>query len=471
MEKIIMITSLICALVNIFNISNMDLDYLYLTFIPLIFSLMTTIFYPFMKRLMKVNIIVNLIMGLLLVRYSFMPTLMLIENDYGGLGYNPDRDSINLAILIMLIEMISIFIAFIIYYIKIGKSDKIKKNNLLLNAYIVGKKSIYITFIVIYVCLIILYPQLIKSYSFFIFSSDMNEIESMGVINTIANMIFTISKSAILFMVLNYYKNKYDKNKPKEKIYFIKSLVISIIISSFYIGSNRGYIVTNYIATMLIVIYLYPRFKKTIIKLFAITGISIILILTNYRNFGNYGSENTIESLISSVKSSNVASLLQMYAAGPRNVAIAIETKEYMLNDKYKPELLLNDVIYSIPKIGESTRNDSAVYYYNYTYYRNGIAQDQIMPLVGESYIALSFIGPLLIPMICCYSALYLSYKAKQTHYIDIKYVYYIISIWLGLSSVLNFAILGQVMFYNCIPIIVLLILKNEKFTNKMVEV
>lgn len=246
---------------------------------------------------------------IILVRYLIQPFLIILSNGHLNNRMPEAReDSYPVAILIYGIEL---FIACIVIkqwfpiYVRKYKKEYIAKKQIPLNSY---GKNVLIVFSLF---------LLIR------FNSWMPGLKILGLkepISTIAVVfdatIFNCLK-VFVFIFLLIEAKKHSNNKINFQIYFGLAFIAAIFNFISYFGSNRSFIYETAIATITILIAIYPQYKKKI--LVVLLPLSLAIMIISYVN-KQFSKENasTFQSQDSKVVTSNI---VEEYANGFWTVA------------------------------------------------------------------------------------------------------------------------------------------------------
>lgn len=184
---------------------------------------------------------------------------------------------------------------------------------------------------------------------------------------------------------------------------------------------------------------LYPYFKKIIIIVPAI----ILILIASFLKSG----VNSVFDLIT-VTSGDA------YFAGPVSVNNAIGLAK---SCSVGITNIIYDFFNNMPIVNHFIKSgNSTVYLYNLYLGRifSNSSGDQIIPLVGQSYI---FFGWILSPLLSVVSIILMRIADKQFFYATnyMKYVWAFISIWFGLETILNMTINLSWIYIRIIPLFI----------------
>lgn len=425
----------------------------YLIMLSILFELVLIFIFRYKCDLKNFSIIIMIIIGFF--RYSLIPFYLIInQSSFMKRSNMILDDSRNYMVLVLLIvEMISIVLSVIIF----SKNNIIYRTN---NLRKIGSSKVYVASFIIFIIIISFSPQIRSYYSFFLIGNT-DDIDSMinGGVFYILNFILMIGKTGILFILLNKYSNTRHEIKNKS-IKILYCVIIAIITSSIYRGGNRGYLLMNYLSTILVLICVFRDNIKIIIYPMIISLLVILGSITAYRTFGYNNVDSTYTQ---TVDKEFISDYSQMYLAGPDNILIAIKSRENL--DLIKgSKMLVSDMMFTVPILGKPFREISTVSLFNNKFYNHSEFQDQIVPLVGEGYITLGILGAFILPFIVFSLAIKFYYKFMSSNTFEEKYLYAFLSIWFALGSIYNMNILIQTIVHHSLPLIIIIIIRNRTY-------
>lgn len=344
--------------------------------LPLIYGVVYVLFItPIRGRLNNIYIYVFIIVSF--TRYVLLPLLITLTKLYGGRSLIPPMDeSFRTAIYLMSYEMIIVFL----FSYWIFRKYKAPNNDGIINY---PKSTIvYIIFIGLSLLLSLIFPASLNSFSFLKVGSNFTGLGEVSIVISFITYLLVISKFLIFLLVLNYLKKRYEMNN--NKIYVILSLMFVFINITIFFGNNRAdYLITT-IASVLLFFKLYPSFiRRTIIPL-----IIIAIIVTTYIN------ENRNHTTLTDGEDSllDITNTLQIYLAGPYNVAISIEAAKFNEDERnildlghelLRPVMGLNVILKQFDVKSTSHFFNERIFYSDH--------MSQIIPMIGQGYFYLGF--------------------------------------------------------------------------------
>ncbi len=232
-------------------------------------------------------------------------------------------------------------------------------------------------------------------------------------------------------------------------------VLLSAIICT--LGSNR----TNLIYMLLCIIALFSIKVKRIPFYIIISGaIFISPYLTNYTQARASTDIETFTQTLQEVNNETIILTLQVYFQAPQTV-LNLNARDAS-KDRFT---LFNSFFESFPFLGKGLRDKSGTYYYNMYIYRSDITKDQVYPFGAEIDKNLGLLGLVsiyfLIGMMFCVLESYFltSINLQQPSIVLLCIIY--ISIYLNAVNVLSLSVLGQFLFYNSFPLLLIILLSK----------
>ena len=236
-------------------------------------------------------------------------------------------------------------------------------------------------------------------------------------------------------------------------------IIISFIISIFFVNGNsitdsnvsRWTMIVTTIISLYYIIRLYPSYVKKIMAI-AIPVLSIILIMgtvlkvSSSIGYNNLNIKNIIEKQMT-YKNINA------YFSGPNNVIESMELNSIIdSNQISRKKILISDIFANFPLLNKLTNplyNTNSLF--NYYHYKSFIAVDQIIPLVGQTYIIFSIFFPVII-FVITYLSLYFTDMIKCESDFLKQYCFIYLAFFLSLGNCLNFTIMLQNVWIHVLP-------------------
>ncbi len=276
----------------------------------------------------------------------------------------------------------------------------------------------------------------------FVFSQDKSEsMDKWG------NLLLIYSKYFFPFSI--YCLASIIEFEKKDKI--IINLVLSvlvILVLLFSLSSNRQSMVYPIIGLLAGFSGKILRFRITPLIITAGLGIYMLFMFKEMRSI------NITSPEIETIGMKGTATTIQIYGGGPQIVAPAIDMK-------LKHNTIFSSFFSSVPVFGKPLRERSGVAVYNIALYAfSGVAEDQVFPTAAECFAN----GGLLLVIVFfilagfAYAALnrlFLSNSASDVLY---RGVLFYLALLLNSSFLLSFQVMGQFLFYNSVPALMIII-------------
>lgn len=446
---------LVCSIISlVIQALNTNEGYRFMFFLPFFFGLNLALFCNWLKCFYQ-SYVIKLILLTMFIRYIIMPLCIVFSENYGGVGYNPQNNILEFSIFLMIYEMLFVF--FIInFYLKNKLYKLSNKNKTSINYF--KKNIIFSIIILIGIGLLIIFPGYLSKYKF-ILSLD----QGFGEIEKLSNsfdgaiqLFIDYSKICLIIIFINKFKHLYDNSG--KKIYLYLSYIIVLPTILFITGTSRLSIVLSALTYLILFINIFPEYKRRTIYIFCSLLITTVVISTTYKIFGTGINEISHED-------SNLSWLavsLQQYFAGPRNVALAIDANEKLINlDRYI--IFINDFFRNIPFLGKViSKGVTSTELFNLNIYNKEGINDQIIPLIGQSLI---YFGYILSPILSCIFyilAIKLERLMNIDNRIEFKYIYISLFIWFSLSNMTNMQFLVPSVFASFIPMYIIFCLNRK---------
>lgn len=439
----------IVALVVLFK-TNLSLFYV----LPLIVSICTLILSKQLTRI-KNSFIIYIFYAQFFIKYSLIPLLYderIIIYHYKEVYF------------VMILELISIFLT--IYFFT--KRDSEFNNNKRYKYLIIPKFDLKAKLIL---CLLFAYLVVnyvgVKTMITFLGSTSNFAIETSSNDDMISEggyigLVFTSLRflvTLLLFSVIYRSKIKKDKNKV------IIMLFMSLILSLFIIGTSRFSILQYLMASVCLILYLFPNKKRMISILSVFMLVLVVSISTIYKSI-------IIQSKNTATIDFNIASygMLNAYFSGPSNVDTGIGTLISMKNISTF-NLIVNDVFKNIPGLTTLSNSDiTTTKFFNNTNYKTVFSsEDQIPPLVAFSAAHYSIYLSAFYSILFVWFALYFEKKSLKSKEIILKYIFILFAIKFSFVTMQNFSSIIGSIFSTLIIFTPILLLKNKLNVNRYI--
>jgi hypothetical protein len=379
------------------------------------------------------------------VRYVITPLSIVLTGEFYRPGIFTSKESINLAVLIMIFELISVYLT-----LYIAQRYYSKKNLILIENELkpLSHKFVLILFLLLAIPIVLIIdPNLLLPTNFLIVNENYEKVQLEmsfdGIYSTLASLI----KPIFFLIILSIFREQYDKSSRKIFIYL--SFILVILFMGFYTGTKRWEIVFSGIIGLYLMKKIYINTPKIMNILVTIIMVSSFISASLYKfSWAIQNSTSPIKDIFV-----EMFSMFQDYFGGPRVVANSIE-----MANKYGESIglytFINDFIGSIPVIsGFVNQSDRINVYFNM--YHNIPGNNLITPMIGIGY-SYFIIFPPLFSVICYWLLVKVDYKLAISKSIEYKYLYLYIGLYLSMSMGFN----TQIIFSKfLIPFLVLIIL------------
>lgn len=442
----------ICLMIGIFIMDLNNYAYKFLFILPILYGVLFVLVIPIFIKEKKYGPGLILLYIITFIRYVIMPILLKETYYYRDARYQPENTSLNIAILIMIVELISIALMVIIFY-KIPNSNKIvaelsKEEN--------QNRKLMLGFVLI-ICFIIVLrnPNVLKFFNFFLIQES-TQIYTQEALNASTLQVLAISWIRVLLPVLWIKCCKEKLLKTKNDIWCYIAMIGPLLAITFFNGTSRSSIIMPAYAYTLILGKTFPKYKKRIqISIISVASIAV-LSLTLFKSFGHN---------VNSVNSINIqwlANYLQAYFGGPHNMAIAIETKKMFINE-IGIGTFLSDILGPITIIGKPFRNSlSTPELFNYKFFGSNVSFDQVIPTAGESYMFFGILGCCIFSMIIVYIICKLDFNYFKEESIELGFLYAITACQAAFNLPQNLTILLSNLYNTFIPMLILFLLNRK---------
>lgn len=449
-NTLISIISLIVSVIILY--SEVETGYQLLFILPLLYALLIklskSIFVYARSNIGFISIIV-----VTFIRYVVTPLVLIISGYYSGFGSSPTEETMLYAFLLMIYEMIAVFITINL----VGRNLKgnivkeISRNNYLRSSFVLFLFSV---FALLY---LLKFPNILVPNNLLIIKDEIKQFTLDFQFSGALILINACLRIAILIMILDFFKRRYDRLPI-----FSYPLLSSIALISYLAlmtGIARWDILISAFVGTYILVWLYPEYSKIIrLSIFSVVGIAIISI-TVYKFF----HITSFDEIQLRLFLEEIFKQFQAYFSGPRNVGQAIEMNN-SLGGNISFITLINDFIGSIPGVSSFINQaDRINMYYNYHIYGTLFFASQIIPMIGVGYSYFGFIGAPFFTVICIYLSLKFGLMTLNEDRIEFKYIYSYASIWLALCMGFNTQIIFGWFATIFIPMYILFSL-NRKF-------
>lgn len=357
--------------------------------------------------------------------------------------------------MISLVMYLAFIVGWDIKYVKM--KDSIANDEIISESEL-NRKSIRIvsiTFLVFGLISLILFFQDLDSYLLNIFSShsqDIIEKEDSKLISLFANLAkFFLPISIFGFISLIDLENK---SKLNQYILLIVFLIITIV---FTLNTNRQSMVYPILA-LFAGFARHVKFKALPVIFVGIFALSYLFAFQNIRSSESFDFTDSME------ETEDLISDIQVYAGGAHMIAPIFKSNDIK-------HTIFYSFFESVPILGKPLREKSGVEYYNKLFYDGADWRDQVFLTPAECYVNGRYPLVILFFLLIGYFYSYLNMKFIHTENSQFLYhatLFYFILLF-NSSILLSFQVMGQFLFYNSLPALIILYMYNKatKTTNE----
>lgn len=421
---LLLIINIIVLLICILESLNVSSVYKSIVLIPIFYVFLFLMFRRYLSFTTPGIIMINIIS---FFRYAVTPMVILLTEEFNWMAKN--YLYIDEAIIIIIIEMIAIFVTIALYNPLIYPRKR--KNN----------SSIFL--IALSVAFILFFTNKSLTGNLKILDSeemnDINAEETSGFVSILWQMLCVYIYASIILYLRNWKGEKIENLKLYISL-FCCLLYLAIIFTGQYTIS-RWYSIVTLIASIFWLMKLYPN-KTTTITLWTVIPAGVVLTIATILKNTLVGLEGDSTDIIGSIFN---ATSMDTYFAGPVNVNSAIGVNE---NTEVGIESAFEDIFNNFPVLNHFLeKKNASVHIYN-----NYLARtDQILPLVGQSFI---WFGYLFTPLLSIFSVVMVKRNdSKYSNSYGIKtYLYAFVAIWCAIMPILNFTIWMSWVYLRIVP-------------------
>lgn len=405
--------------------TDKDSPYKFYFLVPLIYSIIILIFNRISKNILYIGMMT--LLAIMYCKYIITPFINCLSGYRLWRGVLPKETYLEYGVWLTIFEMIAVLFTINIFE-KFFYRDRVK-----VQITAPKRNGIYLCVVFLSIILLVLFPSLLNRLHFVFSSSsyDISTIQANGFVTTI----FDFGKLILLLLVISYCKIKFDQRSSFFYVFISGLSVIAFLLFSY--GTSRWSIAIPGIILIYMLTQLFAKYKRTIIITVGfVLAFGIIILSSVKMNYDDkiIGSNLTLW-----------ADVLQMYFSGPKNIAYAIEAKKYInVYYGYFPiNIMFNDLFGSVAVISGLTNSaESSVSIFNTFVYGSSVVQDQIIPLMGQSFI---YFGYMFAPLLTIFATLVmmsLDKKANITPDIMKYYIYSYTAVWFARAMMLNATII-----------------------------
>lgn len=454
----VFISIIVCLIVLFSNVAD---GYEFLFCLPLFFSILLILFfrmyfyplYDYGIGFWSVNIV-------MFIRYTITPLMIILSENYSGFGPNPTKDSMYLAVFMMIYEMIIAFLVIRLTAQSCRESQR-KLYDFKPRSYTILKPYFLVGIFAAFAGMILIpYPQLLIPQEIFFLSEQYTRVTIDATFSGALGIISKSFKIVLLLFALAIFKKMYDKKQSTVFVYL--SGLVFLMFIGLNTGTSRWTILIWMLIAIVILTQLYPRQGKLIRNIIIALGFASIISISMYKfSWAIVNAEKPLIQIFSVMSSQ-----FQDYFSGPRTVAQAIKMKE-MFGTQISLSTLINDFVGSIPFISNyvNQSNRLNVYFNLYNYIPVGNTS-LIVPMVGCGYAYLGLIFAPIFTALCEFGAVKFDFSYRKERRVEFQILYIYAAIWLSLCMGFNTQIIFGFFVTTFIPLWILFYC-NKRFVLK----
>lgn len=457
-NSLIIIISLITAIYLFNQRPQLDAGYENIYLLPLAYLICHILF---IRKVMK-NYGISMFLGVYITvsffRYVLISTLIVIAHwFYGRAIVPPEPIFYRKAIWLMIYELLAYDLAILLFCKYFFKPKRIeRKDNTAKNINVNYSKNnvVYIAFIILTILLLAIRPSALTFFSFLSVNENFSGLNQADTLTAITTIFLNTSRILIYLLVIRWLMiNIHPKNPTMS---FIIILIVTIINSLIFFGTNRSDFIFNFIVNLVILMYLYKKLGVTV------SAILITLIPIVIESMSTYRQSTTITK--GANKLIDFTDNLQVYLGGIYNVALSLD----MSSPNSQPIILLVDIFRSAfgPNLILKHFNivPSVNLFNNRIYLSDHVAQ--IIPMIGQSYLYLGFIFSPILGIGFIFIAVFLVQQIIKVNRLELIYILTLFSGRLGFVMAQNGNILlNDLTFF--LPLFLIVYYLNNKVVIK----
>jgi hypothetical protein len=295
MHMSMLVSSFISFLIAVLGLGDVPVGYEWLFLMPLSFVIIYRIIIVPSLNTNKLKITVYMYLARTWARMTLLPMVMVLSGNYFGIHYAlPNSSSISTAIWLIVYEVI---ISSLFIFILTTLNNKFEHKPIT-NIYLCGNKLVYLAFIIMSIIIYMAIGRSNNLIQFFVISAEGGRYgDETNTLLIIATRIITVGLGFSFIWIAYYCKKRYERTS--NQVYVNIALVSALINVMVIVGERRSAIIYSAFVTGYILIKMFPKHKKKILKLISITGGSVLLLMSIYKFFGVflYGSYVTTACL------------------------------------------------------------------------------------------------------------------------------------------------------------------------------
>lgn len=442
MVAMVAITVAFIVAVNTYHVQGDE----YLFLLPLLYGILFFLM-PSLWKYRQGNIGMTVLNIVIFTRYVVAPLFRALSIDGPNIrGIVPSNTGIQYGIIIIIVELL---ITFIVVQLL---AQRIYEKKFQTQKPFHPLKSRILLFLMLFLGLglIGVFPQLLDRYNFFIVTDS---IERMNIDLPLSGLLILITDLILVIfpiIMLDFFKKRYDKNPNFKYVLFsIAAILPSITI---FKGTSRFSVLIPTVAFMVILIKLYPRYKKQLILLISSLLIIVFISVTLYTQFGYTQGD----SLDSTMDTNEIAYNFDAYMSGPDNMGRVIDLKN-TFESNLTIETFKNDLFNNVALLSNfSDSKNTTTAWFNLFLYGHDRSSDQIVPLSGQSYLHFGPLGMPLFLIITIILMMYFDSKVRFENRIEYVYIYVYLVMYMSMAMMVSFGSIYPIFTNLLIPVLIL---------------
>lgn len=410
--------------------------YEWLSLLPIAFALSYSLV---LSRSLKQELrVFNFVLTLMqFLRFVIMPMALVYANYYGGRSpVAPLPESIEKAILLMVYELAILSLTIFILDQRAKRKQPVPVQKTLTKR---PQNGMYTLLFIVSLASLLAFPSVLHKIGFFI-PGPGGSVESASLVTALVGFVFMVAKQIAFLIVLWFCHTKY-KEKGLSRYVWLAAFAVFVNIGIF-MGTNRADIVITAIASVLIFRQLFPQFFKHLLISVSVIIPVMLSVVASFRKISSISDGGS--------KLIDYTDKLQVYLAGPYNVAMAMETK-YLFPEAGHISVFFYDIFRPMIGIGSFISDWPIKYsslYFNERYFFSD-HMTQIIPMIGQGNLFFGAVfAPILGVAVICF-AYYLHSKKLQSEHIEIYYILTLACARLGMMVGQNVTILVNDLSFN----------------------
>ncbi|BFL77521.1 hypothetical protein BDW25_0926 [Staphylococcus sp. AtDRG32] len=455
-NSLIIIISLITAIYLFNQRPQLDAGYENIYLLPLAYLIFHILF---IRKVMK-NYGISMFLGIYITvsffRYVLISGLVVIAHwFYGRAIVPPEPIFYKKAIWLMIYELFAYNLAIILFHKLFFKKKKNINNEATVNVSYSKNNTVYIVFIILTVLLVAIRPSALSFFSFLSVNENFSGLDKADTLTAITTIFLNISRILIYLIVIRWLMINVHPKSPYLSFSII--LLVTIINSLIFFGTNRSDFIFNFIVNLVILMYLYKKLGITV-SVILITLIPIVV-----ESMSSYRQSTTITK--GANKLVDFTDNLQVYLGGVYNVALSLD----MSSPNSKPLILLIDIFRSAfgPNLILKHINivPSVNLYNNRIYLSDHVAQ--IIPMIGQSHLYLGYVFAPILGISFIFIAIFLVREIVRVNRLELIYILTLFSGRLGFVMAQNGNILLNDLTFFLPLFLIVYYLNNKVVLNK----